>query len=104
MKEPLSLLAVKSKLMSVLSNYSLKIQLFERIKKRLKIKIFLVKLIKIEYSIYYQSIVLSFYVLGCKSSVLVGRNVRNVVTCAQCKKQRCIYSELKSEAVLRRCS
>ena len=64
MKEPLSLLAVKSKLMSVLSNYSLKIQLFERIKKRLKIKIFLVKLIKIEYSIYYQSIALSFYVLG----------------------------------------
>ena len=64
MKEPLSLLAVKSKLMSVLSNYSLEIQLFERIKKRLKIKIFLVKLIKIEYSIYYQSTVLSFYVLG----------------------------------------
>ena len=64
MKEPLSLLGVKSKLMSVLSNYSLKIQLFERIKKRLKIKIFLVKLVKIEYSIYYQSIVLSFYVLG----------------------------------------
>ena len=64
MKEPLSLLAVKSKLMSVLSNYSLKIQLFERIKKRLKIKIFLVKLVQIEYSIYYQSIVLSFYVLG----------------------------------------
>ena len=64
MKEPLSLLAVKSKLMSVLSSYSLKIQLFEQIKKRLKIKIFLVKLIKIEYSIYYQSIVLSFYVLG----------------------------------------
>ena len=63
MKEPLSLLAVKSKLMSVLSNYSLKIQLFEQIKKRLKIKIFLMKLIKIEYSIYNQSIVLSFYVL-----------------------------------------
>ena len=52
MKEPLSLLAVKSKLMSVLSNYSLKIQLFEQIKESLKIKIFLVRVIKIENSIY----------------------------------------------------
>ena len=52
MKGPLSLLAIKSKLMSVLSNYSLKIQSFEQIKKSLKIKIFLERLIKIEYSIY----------------------------------------------------
>ena len=52
MKGPLSLLAIKSKLISVLSNYFLKIQLFEQIKKSLKIKIFLVVLIKIEYSIY----------------------------------------------------
>ena len=34
-----------------------------------------------------------FMFQGCKSSVLVGQNVRDVVTCIQCNKQRCIYSE-----------
>ena len=53
MKGPLSLLAIKSKLISVLSNYSFKIQLFEQIKKSLKVKIFLVRPIKIEYSIHW---------------------------------------------------
>ena len=30
---------------------------------------------------------------GCKSSVLARQNVRDLVTCVQCNKQRCIYSE-----------
>ena len=49
MKRSVSLLAIKSKLMSDLSNYSLKNQWLEQIKSSLKIKIFLVRLIKIEY-------------------------------------------------------
>ena len=34
-----------------------------------------------------------FMFQGCKSSVLVSQNVRDVVTCVQCNKLRCIYSE-----------
>ena len=30
---------------------------------------------------------------GCKSSVLARQNVRDLVTCVQCNKQWCIYSE-----------
>ena len=88
MKEPLSLLAIKSKRMPAFLNYSLKIQLFKQIKKRLKIKILLVRLIKIK-----QSIALCLMFQGCNSSVLVGQNIRDVVTCIQYSKQQCTFSE-----------